>query len=218
MQRNHKNLLKPCFFPCFFFCNTRQNKGHRKDHHHSHWWCLDTWDKMAALKTQNCAAALSDFHLSTTSLCQSGIIAPSKLHLPPKLRGTEVANWKKENLTAFSTAGWLFRNNLAGVCWLCLRSADSCRAWLPFSLWDKCFPSTSTVFAVLNSSLRIFIRVTFFSTFGTGRFFCLLFFQELNVQNNPSTSTPDKDSDVSVGYVFLTSRQSPKFGKQITWF
>lgn len=115
-------------------------------------------------KPKNCAAASSDFHSSTTSLCQSGAIAPSKLHLPPwteRNRGNKPPQ-KTEKLTAFSTAGWLFRNNLAGVCWLCLRSADSCRAWLSFSLWDKCFPSTSTVFAVLNSSLSIFISVTFF--------------------------------------------------------
>lgn len=87
------------------------------------------------------------FHSSTTSLCQSAPSQTAPAPLKKKLRGAEVANpGKKEKLTAFSTVGWLFRNNLAGECWLCLGSADSCRAWLPFFSVSGINDSTSTVF------------------------------------------------------------------------
>lgn len=73
-----------------------------------------------------------------TSTCQQPSLSRVEpLHLSPqKPRGTEVANpLKTKDLTVFSAAGWLYRNNLAGECWLCLRSADSCRAPLPFSFF-----------------------------------------------------------------------------------
>lgn len=81
-------------------------KGRRKEHHHSHWGRLDTWDKMAAPKKPKLCCSLGGLPLVNNCLCQSGTAAPSKLHLPPELRGTEVAKHKKtEDLTAFSTAG-----------------------------------------------------------------------------------------------------------------
>lgn len=151
MQRNHKNLQRFFFF---FSCNTRQmtQKG-TSSFALEMSWHMGQNGRSEKNKTQNCAAASADFHLSTTVFVRAKLPHHPNCTCPPKTernRGSKPK--KKEGLTAFSTAGWLFRNNLAGVCWLCLRSADSCGASLPFSFFGiNVFPLPWLFFAVLNS-------------------------------------------------------------------
>lgn len=72
------------------------NNGRRKEHHHSHQGCVDTWGQNGRSEKPKLCRSLDGPPLVNNCLCQSGTTAPSQLHLPPKLRETEVENQKKK--------------------------------------------------------------------------------------------------------------------------